>query len=151
MCHWKKTFWVGGCDGIGGLAYLLFCSAYWSRQPRVFQRLSRSCLILSHFFSTCCHQTCKILLTDWLAICKIILYPLHNEVVGGYIGFTPSVHPSVCPSDHPASRVCSVAPTVLVGSISYLYILSSNCRWCVEWKVFCNILKFEFLTFFLNL
>ena len=23
-----------GCDGIGGLAYLLFCAAYWSRQPR---------------------------------------------------------------------------------------------------------------------
>ena len=44
VCHWKKTFWVGGCDGIGGLAYLLFCAAYWSRQPRVFRRLSRSCL-----------------------------------------------------------------------------------------------------------
>ena len=44
VCHWKKTFWVGGCDGIGGLAYLLFCAAYWSRLPRVFRRLSRSCL-----------------------------------------------------------------------------------------------------------
>ena len=43
VCHWKKTFWVGGCDVIGGLAYLLFCAAYWSRQPRVFRRLSRSC------------------------------------------------------------------------------------------------------------
>ena len=48
MCHWKKTFWVGGCDGIGGLAYLLFCAAYWSRQPRVFRRLSRSCLLIFH-------------------------------------------------------------------------------------------------------
>ena len=44
VCHWKKTFRVVGCDGIGGLAYLLFCGAYWSRQPRVFRRLSRSCL-----------------------------------------------------------------------------------------------------------
>ena len=43
VCHWKKTLWVGGCDGIRGLAYLLFCAAYWSRQPRVFWRLSRSC------------------------------------------------------------------------------------------------------------
>ena len=43
VCHLKKTFWVGGCDGIGGLAYLLFCAAYWSRQPRVFRRLIRSC------------------------------------------------------------------------------------------------------------
>ena len=43
VCHWKKTFWVGGCDdGIGGLAYLLFCAAYWCRQSRVFRRLSRS-------------------------------------------------------------------------------------------------------------
>ena len=44
VCHWKKSFWVGSCDGIGCLAYLLFCAAYWSRQPRVFRRLSRSCL-----------------------------------------------------------------------------------------------------------
>ena len=28
---------------MGVLAYLLFCAAYWSRQPRVFRRLSRSC------------------------------------------------------------------------------------------------------------
>ena len=28
-----------------GLAYLLFCAAYWSWQPRVFRRLSRSCRI----------------------------------------------------------------------------------------------------------
>ena len=47
VCHWKKTFWVGGCDGIGGLAYLLFCAAYWFRQQRVFRRLSRSCLWIS--------------------------------------------------------------------------------------------------------
>ena len=31
-----------------GLAYLLFCAAYWSRQPRVFQRISRSCWLCSH-------------------------------------------------------------------------------------------------------
>ena len=51
-----------------------------------------------------------------------------------YIGFTPSVHP--------ASRVRSVAPTALVGSISYLYILSSNFRRCVVYKVSCKISKF---------
>ena len=45
VCHWKKNFWFGGCDGIGGLAYLLFCAAYWSRQPRIFRSLSRSCFI----------------------------------------------------------------------------------------------------------
>ena len=50
----------------------------------------------------------------------------HNEIVGEYIGFTPSVSDSVCPavclSIRPTSPVCSVAPTVLVESISYLYI-----------------------------
>ena len=51
VCHWEKTFWVGGCDGIGGLAYLLFCAAYWSRQPRVFRRLSRSCIVC-HYWDT---------------------------------------------------------------------------------------------------
>ena len=81
----------------------------------------------------------------------ISLYPLHNEVVGGYIGFTPSVRLSVHPSRvRPASRVRSVVPTVLVGSISYLYILS-NSRKCVACKVSCKISKFEFLAFFLNL
>ena len=36
-----------------------------------------------------------------------LIIPPHNEVVGGYIGFTPSACPSVCP----ASCVSSVAPT----------------------------------------
>ena len=49
---------------------------------------------------------------------------------------------SVCLSVRPASRVRSVAPTVLVGSISYLYILSSNFRRCVACKVSCKISKF---------
>ena len=43
------------------------------------------------------------------------LYPQHNKVDGGYIGFIPSVHPSVHLSVHPAFRVRSVTPTVLDG------------------------------------
>ena len=48
----------------------------------------------------------------------------------------------------PASRVGSVAHTILVGSISYLYILSSNFRRCVACKIwiFGNFLKFVTLT-----
>ena len=75
---------------------------------------------------------------------RSLLYPSHNEVVGGYIGFIPAV----CPSGRPASHVRSVAPTVLVGSISYLCILSSNFRRCVACKVSCKISKFEFLEIF---
>ena len=48
----------------------------------------------------------------------------------------------------PASRVRSVVPTVLVGSISYLYILSSNFRRCVACKVYSKISKFVFLAIF---
>ena len=54
------------------------------------------------------------------------LYPPHNEVVGwgGGVYWFHSVRPSVRPSRvRPASRVRSVASTVLVGSISYLCIL----------------------------
>ena len=41
----------------------------------------------------------------------------------------------------PASHVHSVAPTVLVGSISYLHILSSNSRRCVACQVFLQNFK----------
>ena len=58
----------------------------------------------------------------------------------------PSVHPSV----HPASCVQSVAPSVLVGSISYLCILLSNFRSCVMSNISCKILRFEFLEVFLK-
>ena len=72
----------------------------------------------------------------------LYLYPPHNEVVGGIL---VSFRPSICPSVRPASCVRSVAATVLVGSISYLYILSSNFRRCVACNVSCKISKFEFL------
>ena len=51
----------------------------------------------------------------WL---NCIIIPSAQRSCWGYIGFTPSVRP--------ASGVRSVAPTVLVGSISCLCILSSN-------------------------
>ena len=87
---------------------------------------------------------------DRLDVQPILLY--HNKVVGWYIGFTLSVHLSGPPSARPACRVCSVAPTVLNGIISYLYILSSNFRRCVACKlvskiwIWGNFLKFITLT-----
>ena len=68
---------------------------------------------------------------------KPSIYPLHNEVVGGW-GWVYWFH-SVRPSVRPTSRVRSIAPTVLIGSISYLYILSSKFRRCVACKVSCQI------------
>ena len=52
------------------------------------------------------------------------------------------------PAGRPSPRVRSLAHTVLVESISYLYILSGNFRRCVVCKVSCNISKFEFLANF---
>ena len=77
--------------------------------------------------------------------------PPHNKVVGGYIGFTPSVI-------WPASCVRSVAPTVLDGSISY--ILSSK-KVCCMWSflqnfkiwIFSNLKKkyLDFVFFWLGI
>ena len=70
-------------------------------------------------------------------------------------GILVSVRLSVCPSIRPASvprpsripcLLCSAYSSG--GSISILYILSSNFRRCDACKVSCKILKFEFLAFF---
>ena len=83
----------------------------------------------------------------------LIISP-HNEVLGVVYWFhavRPFVRPSICPSVllpvRPASHVRSVAHRVLVGSISYLHILSTNFRRCVGFKVSCKISKSEFLAF----
>ena len=69
-----------------------------------------------------------------------IITPTQRSCWGVY--WFHSVRPSIRPSVHPASHVRSVTPTVLVGFISYLYILSSNFRWCVACKASCKILNF---------
>ena len=94
----------------------------------------------------------------------VIIHIMHNEVVGG--GILVSLRPSVCPSVRPsrvcpASRVRSVASTVLVGSISYLYMylikqLQKVC--CVQsffqnlkfWQ-FLKICNFDFVLFWLGI
>ena len=85
-------------------------------------------------------------------IFKCLLYT--TKLLGGIlVSFHLSVCPSVCPSVRPTSRVRSLAPTVLVESISYLYILSNNFRRCVACEVYCKILKFyfDFVLFWLGM
>ena len=86
------------------------------------------------------------------------LYPRFNEVERAYTGFTssvrlsihlsihPSVRPPVCLSVCGQNRVRSVTSTILVGSISYSHILSSNFRRCVACNVCFKIWKFEMFT-----
>ena len=52
------------------------------------------------------------------------LYPPNNEVVGGYIGFTPSVRPSVCPSVRLSRLPCPLCNIYSSGWI--LSILATN-------------------------
>ena len=58
-------------------------------------------------------------LCPWTKGCWCLESGIQQRNCWGYIGFTPFVRLSVCPT----SRVHSVAPTVLVESFSYLYIL----------------------------
>ena len=79
----------------------------------------------------------------------LLLYPPHNEVVGVGVYWFHSVRPSV----RPASRVRSVAPTVLVDFI-FIHLISSNFWRCVacdvscEIWIFCNLFLFVTLNLF---
>ena len=76
---------------------------------------------------------------------KYYYTPRFNEVERGGILVSPcpSVHPSVCPS--------VLSSTILIESISYLYILSSNFRRCVVYNFCFKIKKFEMLANSLNM
>ena len=79
--------------------------------------------------------------------CDDIYTPAEWSCWGGIlVSLRPSIRPFVRLSVRPASRARSVTPTVLVVSISYLYILYF--RRCFTCKVSCKISNFEFLANF---
>ena len=100
--------------------------------------------------------------------CCIIIPPASTKLKGGIlVSPCPSVHLSVCPSVRLSvcgqNRVRSVSSTILIGSISYLHILSSNFRRCVAcnarfnifinlkfWRIFL-IRDFDFVFFWLGI
>ena len=82
---------------------------------------------------------------------SIFIPPASTKLIGGYTGITLSVCPSVRLSVCGQNRVCSVSSRILIGSISYLHILSSNFRRCVACNAHFKIQKFEILAIFLNL
>ena len=77
---------------------------------------------------------------------RVYYTPRFNEVERRVYWFH-LVRLSVCGQN----RVCSVSSTILIGSISYLHILSSNFRRCVACNVCSNIKKMEVLANSLNL
>ena len=82
----------------------------------------------------------------WSSMIRFIAFYNHTPAQLSCLGvyWFHSVHPSV----RPAFCVCSVAPTVLVGSISYLYILWSNFRRCVLFTSFAKFQNLNFWQFF---
>ena len=69
----------------------------------------------------------------------IIIPPASTKMKGGYTGFTLSICVSVRLSVCGQNGVSAVSSTILVGSISYFHILSSNFRRCVACFVFNKI------------
>ena len=90
-----------------------------------------------------------------LSVQILIIPPASTKLIGGYTGITLSVCPSVRPSVRLSvcgqNRVRSVSSRMLIGSISYLHILSSNFRRCVACNAHFKIQKLEILAIFLNL
>ena len=80
---------------------------------------------------------CSAYSSGWIHFIFIRLIKQLQKVYSKFVcKFLGSILVSVGPSIHHACRVRSVAPTVLVGSVSYSYILSNNFRMCVaSWYV----------------
>ena len=97
----------------------------------------------------------QLSLNQWWGYC--LLYPPHNEVVGGYIGFTPSVRPSVRPSVPRPSRItCPLCSAYSSGWIHFIFThlikqLQKVCRVSsslqnFKIRIFGNFLKYVTLT-----
>ena len=71
----------------------------------------------------------------FLTLEHFIITPASTELKRGYTGFTSSICPSVRPSICGWNRIRSVSSTILAGSSSYLYLLSSSFRRCVTCEV----------------
>ena len=82
---------------------------------------------------------------------RLVIPPASTKLKGGYTGITLSVCLSVRLSVCGQNRVCSVSSTILIRSISYLHIISSNFRRCITCNARCKIKKCEILANFLNL
>ena len=93
-----------------------------------------------------CASATSIVHMKWLRF--LIIPPASTKLKGGYTGITLSVCPSVRLSVCGQNRVRSVSSRILIGSILYLHILSSNFRRCVVCNAHFKIKKIEILVNF---
>ena len=119
----------------------------WGKEATVavFNLVASLMSLMASLVTTSRMQHCFNVLTDIYHEFLLLFHYYTQQSCRGVYWFH-----SIRPSVRPASRVCSVAPTVLVGSISNLYILSSNFRMCVVCNVSCQILIVEFFANFYN-
>ena len=135
--------------------FLFFLSlvktAWWFRH----QSPQNTCLQIDNLCTDCFNLEILLCIFVTHHISRKDCYtPRFNEVERGVYWYhlvRLSVRPSVCLSVCGQNRVRSVSSTILIGSISYLHILSSNFRRCVACNARFNIQKFEILANFLNL
>ena len=130
------------------LVTMIWCYKLWNHKmwSTLVQVMASCWMQLSHYSNRC-----------WFVVSDVLWHiytPRFYEVERGVywyhlvrLSVRPSVRLSVCGQN----RVRSVSSTILIGSISYLHILSSNFRRCVACNARFKIKKFEILANFLNL
>ena len=146
---------------------LLRCDLYWRFDG------SLDLMTPSHYLSQCWLRSCGIhmkaisqevhkYINLWKQFEKCTFEITPTSSTGQWVNYTPastklkggilvSSFPSVCMFVFGQNRVRSVSSTILVESISYLHILSSNFRRCVACKVCYKIKKLENLAISWNL
>ena len=87
------------------------------------------------------YKSIQVIRSEMACMCNNVIIPLRFNEVDRGVYWYHLVRLSVCGQN----RVRSVSSTILIGSISYLHILSSNFRRCVACNARFKFQKFEIL------
>ena len=125
-------------------------NSHWSIAVPLLFTVGHSVAVLWCHTSTYCDvilSNCPQNISKWVTY----IFPPSSSSTKLKGGILVSPCPSVCPSVCGQNHVCSVSSTILVGSISYLHILSSNFRRCVMCKLCFKTVNVYILANSLNL